>query len=121
MGKLNILLVITLTFNYRNNQSQGGLPLHIACIIGQNQRVINENPSIQIKKEIDEDELEMKPEVHVSMPCPICGMGETGTHNHYGGRACTSCRAFFRRSVQTNSYKVPHNCNYICNITLYVI
>ena len=50
----------------------------------------------------------MKPEVHVSMPCPICGMGETGTHNHYGGRACTSCRAFFRRSVQTNSYKVSY-------------
>ena len=61
----------------------------------------------------------MKPEVHVSMPCPICGMGETGTHNHYGGRACTSCRAFFRRSVQTNSYKVPHNCNHICNINLF--
>ena len=44
--------------------------------------------------------------MHISIPCPICGMGETGTHNHYGGRACTSCRAFFRRSVQTNSYKV---------------
>ena len=42
----------------------------------------------------------------ISIPCPICGMGETGTHNHYGGRACTSCRAFFRRSVQTNSFKV---------------
>ena len=78
-----------------------------SCTLDQNQRSINENPSIQIKKEIDEDESEMKPEVHVSMPCPICGMGETGTHNHYGGRACTSCRAFFRRSVQTNSYKVP--------------
>ena len=89
------------------NQNQRGFPLHFAFILGQTQRSIIENPSIQIKKEIDEDELEMKPEVHVSMPCPICGMGETGTHNHYGGRACTSCRAFFRRSVQTNSYKVP--------------
>lgn len=31
--------------------------------------------------------------------CPICG-NEAGRHNHYGGRGCTSCRAFFRRSVQ---------------------
>jgi hypothetical protein len=31
--------------------------------------------------------------------CPICG-NEAGKHVHYGGRACTSCRAFFRRSVQ---------------------
>ena len=34
-----------------------------------------------------------------STVCPICG-NEAGRHVHYGGRACTSCRAFFRRSVQ---------------------
>ena len=58
-----------------------------------------------IKSELNEGLVDIKHEVNASMPCPICGMGETGTHNHYGGRACTSCRAFFRRSVQTNSYK----------------
>lgn len=31
--------------------------------------------------------------------CPVCG-NEAGKHVHYGGKACTSCRAFFRRSVQ---------------------
>ncbi len=36
--------------------------------------------------------------------CPICG-NEAGKHVHYGGRACTSCRAFFRRSVQHDAYK----------------
>jgi hypothetical protein len=36
--------------------------------------------------------------------CPICG-NEAGKHIHYGGRACTSCRAFFRRSVQHTAYK----------------
>ena len=64
---------------------------------------------VVIKAEIQDGLIDMKPEIHVSIPCPICGMGETGTHNHYGGRACTSCRAFFRRSVQTNSYKVIVN------------
>ena len=36
--------------------------------------------------------------------CPICS-NEAGRHNHYGGRGCSSCRAFFRRSVQNNAYK----------------
>ena len=36
--------------------------------------------------------------------CPICGC-EASRHIHYGGRGCPSCRAFFRRSVQSNSYK----------------
>ena len=36
--------------------------------------------------------------------CPICS-GEASRHSHYGGRGCSSCRAFFRRSVQSNSYK----------------
>ena len=72
----------------------------------KNQVEINENHPIAIKTEIEENEIDIKPQLNTSMPCPICGMGETGTHNHYGGRACTSCRAFFRRSVQTSSYKV---------------
>ena len=60
-----------------------------------------------ITEEIQDDIAEIKPEKHTrSILCPICGMGETGIHNNYGGRACTSCRAFFRRSVQSNSYKV---------------
>ena len=66
----------------------------------------NDGRPVVIKAEIQDGVIDMKTDIQVSMPCPICGMGETGTHNHYGGRACTSCRAFFRRSVQTNSYKV---------------
>ena len=40
----------------------------------------------------------------VDEKCPICGC-EASRHIHYGGRGCPSCRAFFRRSVQSNSYK----------------
>ena len=70
------------------------------------QSYFNDNNSYAvIKAEVPERMMELNNHT-VSIPCPICGMGETGTHNHYGGRACTSCRAFFRRSVQTNSYKV---------------
>uniref|UniRef100_A0A0K2UPM0 Nuclear receptor domain-containing protein n=1 Tax=Lepeophtheirus salmonis TaxID=72036 RepID=A0A0K2UPM0_LEPSM len=36
--------------------------------------------------------------------CQICGE-VAGKHVYYGGQCCTSCRAFFRRSVQNNSYK----------------
>ena len=37
--------------------------------------------------------------------CPVCKEGDAGRHKHYGGIACISCRAFFRRSVQNDAYK----------------
>lgn len=43
--------------------------------------------------------------------CPVCG-NEAGKHTHYGGRGCSSCRAFFRRSVQNRTFeafKCPGN------------
>ena len=52
----------------------------------------------------------------MSSACPICG-NEAGRHNHYGGRACTSCRAFFRRSVQVWAIIFPNlsrNANRAC-------
>ena len=38
--------------------------------------------------------------------CPICENGDAGNHKHYGGKACTSCKAFFRRSVENEAYKI---------------
>ena len=34
--------------------------------------------------------------------CPICG-DKASTHVHYGGTSCHSCRAFFRRSVNSSN------------------
>jgi hypothetical protein len=33
--------------------------------------------------------------------CLICG-GDAGKHVHYGGQACYSCKAFFRRAVKVS-------------------
>ena len=38
--------------------------------------------------------------------CPVCSAPKTGKHCYYGGKVCISCRGFFRRSVQSNHYKV---------------
>ena len=40
--------------------------------------------------------------------CHVCG-DKAGRHSYYGGQACTSCRAFFRRAVQTK-----YNLAYFC-------
>lgn len=40
--------------------------------------------------------------------CKVCGE-KAGKHSYYGGQACPSCRAFFRRSVQSG-----YNATYFC-------
>merc|ERR1719400_1182638 len=41
-------------------------------------------------------------------PCRVCGE-RAGKHSYYGGQVCPSCRAFFRRSVQSG-----YNATYYC-------
>merc|ERR1719430_823095 len=41
-------------------------------------------------------------------PCRVCGE-RAGKHSYYGGEVCPSCRAFFRRSVQSG-----YNATYCC-------
>ena len=43
-------------------------------------------------------------ELSAPFDCPICGQ-EAGKHTHYGGKGCSSCRAFFRRSVQSGAFQ----------------
>ena len=47
---------------------------------------------------------ELSPPAHNYVECPICGE-MTLDHLHYGGLACTSCKAFFRRTVAV--HKAP--------------
>ena len=37
--------------------------------------------------------------------CEVCG-DKAGLHRYYGGKSCTSCRAFFRRHVKKRSRQV---------------
>ena len=41
--------------------------------------------------------------------CEVC-FAKAGRHNYYGGNVCTSCRGFFRRSVQSKQYPL-----FVCN------
>lgn len=47
-------------------------------------------------------------EVGEARPCKVCGE-KAGKHSYYGGQVCPSCRAFFRRSVQSG-----YNSTYFC-------
>ncbi|XP_047474809.1 oxysterols receptor LXR-beta-like [Penaeus chinensis] len=46
---------------------------------------------------------EPKEKVKESKKCGVCG--DTARSMHFGGMACDSCKAFFRRSVQSGAYK----------------
>merc|ERR1719499_1177980 len=50
--------------------------------------------------------------------CMVCG-GRAGRHNYYGGQACPSCRAFFRRTVQAGGMQTHHTCKQVgkCEVT----
>ena len=48
-----------------------------------------------------------RPKFIRKVECHVCG-DEANDHVHYGAIACYSCRAFFRRGVNTNA---PYYCS----------
>ena len=64
-----------------------------------NQRTSNENPVECLAGEVTEESSSSKS----TIDCPVCG-DIAIAHFHYGGMCCYSCKAFFRRVV--NTYKV---------------
>ena len=57
-------------------------------------------PPMQVDEEQEEDDEdeEREEEREEKVECPICGE-VTSDQLHYGGLACPSCKAFFRRTV----------------------
>ena len=43
-----------------------------------------------------------------NLVCHVCG-DQAGGHSYYGGQACSSCRAFFRRAVESD-YRFSYFC-----------
>ena len=73
-----------------------------SIIIFQSCIVISKNQAMKIEILFDfryVEILELDPEL-----CKACGE-KAGRHNYYGGQVCPSCRAFFRRAVQSKSYE----------------
>merc|ERR1712226_1671884 len=59
--------------------------------------------------ELEEDQGPLKPKQEPGPDgkylCYVCGE-KAGKHSYYGGQVCASCRAFFRRSVQSKYYEI---------------
>lgn len=56
-----------------------------------------------------------RPKFIRKVECQVCG-DVANDHIHYGAIACYSCRAFFRRGINSNAqYYCSHNQN--CSIT----
>eukprot|EP00095_Tigriopus_kingsejongensis_P010297 snap_masked-scaffold148_size310697-processed-gene-0.3 protein:Tk10297 transcript:snap_masked-scaffold148_size310697-processed-gene-0.3-mRNA-1 annotation:"nuclear receptor" len=49
-------------------------------------------------------ETSASPSSDPSYTCPICG-NPAGKHSYYGAQVCSSCRAFFRRSIQKSAHE----------------
>ena len=65
--------------------------------------------------------IETKSSMRFGTLCPVCNDGNAGRHKHYGGKACPSCRAFFRRAVENDGYKkfecaYSYKTNFECEI-----
>ena len=78
--------------------------------------MVNGNDTPPRLIEIDSQKIVMQHQDHQGgEKCQVCG-GVAGKHHAYGGKVCHSCRAFFRRSVQTKYYEIfactdNENCN----------
>ena len=63
---------------------------------------------LQIQHHAEKKTKIRKPKSYPVLPCHVC-KEKAGKHSYYGGQACTSCRAYFRRAVQSASYQ-----GYLC-------
>ena len=53
---------------------------------------------VNVEEDEEEDEEKEEEDREEKVECPICGE-VTSDQLHYGGLACPSCKAFFRRTV----------------------
>lgn len=54
----------------------------------------------RIKKSYSKSSVQQRPKDDKPRLCHVCSE-QAGKHSYYGGQVCPSCRAFFRRSVQS--------------------
>ena len=62
---------------------------------GNSRKMTSVTNQIKASKRSAASNLETNPRI-----CHVCGE-QAGKHSYYGGQVCPSCRAFFRRSVQS--------------------
>ncbi|KAK7076529.1 hypothetical protein SK128_000649 [Halocaridina rubra] len=78
----------------------------IICSSANNNKKHTQDPvanADEAKKNLKRQKKEVKEKVKEEKRCGVCG--DAARSMHFGGMACDSCKAFFRRSVQSGAYK----------------
>ena len=103
----------------RNNQPKTSSTNHPSSPLPDS----NENPPLRESMTVSLPKQPTKkkrkrPQTPEYLPCHVCG-DKAGKHSYYGGQACSSCRVFFRRAVESD-YRLSYFCikNKECRIHL---
>ena len=78
--------------------------------VSQSNQFYNTESNNTTSFESIKQENEEKETTEENNKCEVC-FAKAGKHNYYGGNVCTSCRGFFRRSVQSKQYPL-----FVCNL-----
>merc|ERR1719210_1458367 len=85
------------TMKAGSDSDKSSLPLVVAELERkEDEKIESLNKSVVPKQELGPDGKYL---------CYVCGE-KAGKHSYYGGQVCASCRAFFRRSVQSKYYEI---------------
>jgi len=106
-------VIVRTNFNQANFSLPGSISLHANHVdapkVGDNDKSSLPMTVMELETRGEETEQPVEPKQEPGPDgkylCYVCGE-KAGKHSYYGGQVCASCRAFFRRSVQSKYYEI---------------